>query len=221
MTRNIRLFVDTTLFTRLIKNKGYSMDPFWLRDPKVLFSRSRAREFWPAAELSIEEKLNAITRFVLYACVILAVYRNDVRPLVAGLGVCILIAIVAKEVSNGRFKPLQPSHAHPNVERLTTKECQKPTKTNPLANMMPSDYETNADRPAACPIDSVKEEVDAAFYKDGHAKHDHFNRRIDQRQFFSNPVTTSHSDSKGFATWLYGDMGTCKSNHTTCTGTDG
>ena len=84
-----------------------------------------------------------------------------------------------------------------------------------------ADYTDDADRSAACFHERVSDEVDDLFYaKRGRSEYDPYNRRSDQRQFFSNPVTTIPNDSVGFATWLYGKGGTCKEDHATCTGTE-
>lgn len=196
------------------------MDPFWYKSPAILLRRPR--EFWPSPQMSTEERLNAVTRFVLYAAVLLSVYRNDPSILAAGLAIGAFLAIIyVYRAPRAPRAPLQPAHTKPTTENMTDKECTRPTRHNPFANVSMADYEGNADRPSACYHETVADDIDGHFYaKRGRQYHDPFNRRHDQRQFFSNPTTTIPNDSVGFATWLYGKGGTCKSDHTTCTGTE-
>ena len=38
---------------------------FWIKDPTILFNQKYITQLWPYPDLSYEEKLNAITRFVI------------------------------------------------------------------------------------------------------------------------------------------------------------
>ena len=198
------------------------MDPFWYNSPKVLFMKTRLKEFWPNKEMTMDEKLNSITRFILYSCGLLTIYNNDPSFLIAGLCLCALIAIIVRfKLVRPKKSPLQPSHTHPKAEKMTNKRCAKPTKHNPFANVSMADYKDNVERSAACYHENVSDEIDELFYhKHGQPEFDPYNRRADQRQFFSNPVTTIPNDSVGFASWLYGKGGTCKEDPSTCTGSE-
>ena len=41
------------------------MDTFWLNNPTILLDKHQLTEIWPFQDLSIERKLNAITRLIL------------------------------------------------------------------------------------------------------------------------------------------------------------
>ena len=41
------------------------MDTFWLNDPTILLNKHYLLEIWPDSELSMERKLNAITRLII------------------------------------------------------------------------------------------------------------------------------------------------------------
>ena len=38
---------------------------FWLHRPDILINRNYLRELWPTADMSVNQKLNAITRFII------------------------------------------------------------------------------------------------------------------------------------------------------------
>ena len=51
-------------------------DPFWLNDFKILIEKSRLIEFFPTNDMTISEKLNAITRLMFYISVVLMIYTK-------------------------------------------------------------------------------------------------------------------------------------------------
>jgi hypothetical protein len=200
------------------------MDKFWYESPKILFQRNRVHEFWPSKQMTYSEKLNALTRFVLYGGAIIAVVKNDTNAILISLLLVIMIAIIGKSKAFQKYQSsLQNNHNFPKVQNMTNKKCQKPTLSNPFANVLMSDYKKNPEREPACYSELVNEEIDDKFHhKYGKNSFDVFNRRLDQRQFFSNPSTTIPNDSTGFAKWLYNQDGkpTCKELGVMCTGTE-
>ena len=125
------------------------MDPFWYDSPKILFLSSRLKEFWPNREMSMDEKLNAATRFIIYSTSLIAIYRNDPTVFIAGLCLCALIAVIVRfKLLKTKRPPLQPSHSHPKAENMTSKPCTKPSRHNPFGNVTMADYTADANRPA-------------------------------------------------------------------------
>lgn len=99
-------------------------------------------------------------------------------------------------------------------------ECILPTDQNPFMNLLVSDYGT--DRPQACETDSttgdlqkdIEEKFNINLFKD---VSDLFGKNNSQRQFYTNPVTTSFPDPNGdFKHWLYGNMASCKDDRYDC-----
>ena len=52
---------------------------FWVNNIKILIEKDKIKEFVPIKEMSIEEKLNSITRFSLYLSFILSILTNDIN----------------------------------------------------------------------------------------------------------------------------------------------
>lgn len=51
---------------------------FWGDDPSILFQKKKILQFFPDNEMSIEEKINSITRFTIYITIILTLYSNKI-----------------------------------------------------------------------------------------------------------------------------------------------
>ena len=51
----------------------------WHKDPRILFSESRAHHFYPQPWMSHDEHQNAIARLILYTCAVLYIMRRDGR----------------------------------------------------------------------------------------------------------------------------------------------
>lgn len=80
-------------------------------------------------------------------------------------------------------------------ESITTEKCTKPTNDNPYMNFTIGDQIINPNRPPACDINLIKN---------------------NDRNFYTMPSTTLVNDQEGFANFLYGDFGKCKSEGKDC-----
>ena len=91
-------------------------------------------------------------------------------------------------------------------------ECTLPEDDNALMNFKLTDFEDNPEKPKACDVEKVKDEIEEKLIKDlVYDEYDSINKGGFERQFFSNPNTRAANDQKELGEWLYGDMGKCKS----------
>ena len=58
--------------------------PFWINDPLVLFNREEMMDIWPAPLMSIEQKLNAISRIVILLSLLGFLITKNVNILLTG-----------------------------------------------------------------------------------------------------------------------------------------
>ena len=194
------------------------MDKLWYQEVKLLCAPDRLQEFWPTRDMHFNERVNALSRFCLYAGLLVSITRRDPMYFVLGILMMTFLTYVAQvRESKSKSSGLQPAHLKPDHNKMTSKACQKPTIENPMGNFMLTDEK---DRAPACPSDEVREEVDDAFFANFERDpFDLFNKKHSQRQFFSTPNTESVNDQYGFAYWLYGNSNkTCKENPSMCTG---
>jgi len=189
------------------------MTEIWLDNPKVLFNQDEVLDFWPRKEQDPENRINSATRFIIYATVILYLLKRDQRVFILAL------LVIGAMVYLYKRDKIAPS---PVIERQTIYQpppppnCQKPTRDNPMANVLLSDYVTEPNRPSACYYPTVAnlvaKDLDDTFPTDQYPGA----RSTASRQFYSNPSTTIPNDQTAFAEFCYG-----KKNKPMCKDTPG
>ena len=65
-------------------DKQLSSTPFWINDPLVLFNREEMMDIWPAPLMSIEQKLNAISRIVILLTLLGFLITKNINILFTG-----------------------------------------------------------------------------------------------------------------------------------------
>jgi len=191
-------------------------DALWFDDVQVLWRRPL--EFFPAADQTPAERVNALVRLVVYASLAAFAYNRQPRTLVLG-GAAIAVVSLA---FRGSDKDSYPVSARDSAQPVTTAQastaqCTKPTKDNPFANVLLTDLAQNVNRPPACAYDDVKDEI-----------RDHFNTGLirdvgdvyqvqnSQRQYHTMPCSTGIPDTQAFANFLYGGMTSCHDDQSAC-----
>lgn len=184
----------------------------WFEDFKELIRADAVFKFWPTNEQSPAERVNATSRFIIYATCIIYLIRRDPRIFV--LGATVLGVLVVMYRSN-----MVKVGNSPRPEG-----CQLPSDDNPMANVLMTDYTDKPERKPACAYNSVQYPVGNTRYDSGRSRttHPEYRRRAAQRQFVSMPVTDIPGDQTAYAEWLYGpkfgsmcksgDMYTCDAN---------
>ena len=188
-------------------------DQFWFKKPEILFSKQNMTQFWPSKYQTYEERVNAMTRFILYSGIIMSFYKQNTNPLV----MAILLVSILVVISNSKNKVLK------NILKNTGvySDCQLPTAQNPLGNQIPYDDVT---RKSACDADSVQDDITKSLFAEFPTRGlGDKNKEFVERQFFSTPNTGLVNDQSGFAAWLYGEPNRkmCKSDPSACTGFEG
>jgi len=64
--------------------KQLSSTPFWINDPTVLFKRDEIMDIWPAPLMSIEQKMNAISRIVILLSILGFLITKNVNIILTG-----------------------------------------------------------------------------------------------------------------------------------------
>lgn len=212
-----------------------SSDPFWAKEPKILFQSDRLAEFFPSSKLSNVENYNAIARLGIYISILLMLYHSQGKYAFIGILAALITYFLHKNdpltpfiKTTSREQNSSPKpHPRESMETYENTQCTPPSLDNPFMNATMKDYlqadpKTGAivDRPPACnPNDpETKKQIDKYFnnnlFKD---VTDVFGKMNSQRQFFTMPWTTIPNDPQGdFAKWLYASPTTCKENADFC-----
>lgn len=191
----------------------------WFDDPRQLVSDKEFLNFWPNSGQSPEDRINAASRFIIYASTLLYVIRRDPRVFILGATLIGVIYVLYKaKLVRETFVPT------PTAGQVKT-TCQKPTMDNPMGNVLISDYTTAPNRLEACYYPTVRPHVqrytsDRIPYDSGRSRTSmpEYLRNSFERQFVTQPVSSIPGGQTEFAEWLYGSKNRpmCKSNSMFC-----
>jgi hypothetical protein len=185
----------------------------WFDDPQQLIRADQVSQFWPNRDQSPEDRINAASRFVIYACCVIYLIRRDPRIFVLGGTVLGVLYILYKS------KMVKETYG------MASGECQIPTQDNPMGNVLITDYTDAPNRLEACYYPTVKPIVksmldDRIPYDAGRSRSAHpmYQRNAAARQFVTSPVSKIPGDQTSFAEWCYGPKNgrDCRSNPELC-----
>ena len=192
----------------------------WFEDFKELVRSDKVLEFWPTNNQTPADRLNAASRFVIYAACVVYLIRRDPRIFIlAGTVIGVLYVMYRSNmIKSGSIRAMSAQDAG---------DCMLPTMDNPMGNALLSD---SRDRDSACYYPTVKEHVkyfgdDKIQYDSGRSRTSlpEYQRSSSNRQFITMPVTSIPGDQTAYAEWLYGpkfgavcksgDMSACDPNN--------
>ena len=168
-------------------------------DVKDIFKTSELLNFWPTARQSAKQRVMATSRFIIYATIVVYLINRDPRVFALGalaLGV-LYYMWTSNLISDGLLRPAYGDGRVPNILR---DEVTLPTVTNPMGNVLMSEYTDNPDRPPAAWYPSVRGDVQAAWS----TIHPFERVRDAERNFYTTASTTIPNDQNAFATAAYG-----------------
>lgn len=181
----------------------YQEDRLWVDDLTILTNKNRLIEFFPMDHMKTVEKLNALTRLLIYLGILFSIIYSATEymfiPLV-GMALIYLMKLHSPQLLGGGL--FDKSSA-----------MQMPTAENPFMNVLMTDYVDNPTRKPAADVEDpevkalITKHFNDGLYKDVNDVWDHNNS---QRQFYTNPSTTIPNDRDSFAKWCWGTPMTCK-----------
>ena len=193
----------------------------WFNDPTQLFKSDRILAFWPTSQQDPVTRINATTRFIIYAACLIYLIKRDVRVFaLAGMVLFVIFILHKNDMIKQPFgRPVD------SLDQSYNPTCQRPTFDNPMGNVLLSDYIDQPNRPPACDYSTVRNSVkyhldDTIPYDGGRSRTamPEFQRNAAARQFVSTSVSTIPGDQTGFAEWLYGKKfaPTCRDDPSVC-----
>ena len=164
-------------------------DPFWINDPLLLLRIDRIVEFYPTLDMCPNERINAITRFILYSGICVAFVKKDVKPLAISLAMVATLAFLYFPKSDKEMLEVYFQNKEYNNNQFN--------ENNPFMNLLPLDpYYKSKVNEKTMPV---------------------HNKQIHNR-IHSVPKITDEKCGEDFAHHLYPkDMGECKNgNQSAC-----
>ena len=196
-------------------------DPIWYQNVSMIYKGGRALEFIPSRDQSYEERLNAIVRFVIYATILLYVYKRQPKFIVFGV---VLITLISLMYAFRKRRDTTVVVAEESVAQQQEFPHSKPTIDNPFGNFLLSDYEDNPNKaPAPMYQGDAKKEIDDKFEARLYMNTgDLYGMHNSQRQFYTTSSNTIVNAQEEFMDFCYGDLkkGHCKSNPLVCSGNE-
>jgi len=190
---------------------------FWLDNPSILFNKKKIMEVWPQSKYSMASKLNAITRLVIILTLLGYLFTRNMKILVTGLITVVVIVILYKSQKQKRKlnrKMLKEGFTSPELYEKVKSSFMKPTKKNPLMNVLLPEIQYNPTRkPAAPAFNPVVEKqinqkvADPRLFLD---LGDNIAFDQSMRNFYATANTTIPNDQTAFAEYCYGTMPSCR-----------
>ena len=189
----------------------------WFDDPQQLTRADQVLQFWPNKDQTPEDRINAASRFIIYACCIIYLTRRDPRIFVLGATVLAVLYVMYKS------KMVKETYGMATSGDIAG--CQMPTMDNPMGNVLITDYTDAPNRLEACYYPTVKPFVksfldDRIPYDAGRSRSamPEYQRNAAARQFVTTAVSKIPGDQTAFAEWCYGPKNgpMCKSDGSVC-----
>lgn len=213
---------------------------FWLNNPTILFNSNNIGQLWPEKSMTADSKLNAITRLVILLSILGYLITKNMRVLITGFATLIAIIVLhytQKQTNDNKLvkAPAKEGFSNLSMTKLNRMDLTRPSKDNPIMNVLLPQIQDNPNRPEAAPAfnpliekeinrcveDSVVDNFDdKTGIKDRLFKDlgDQFDLDMSMRQWYATPSTTVPNNQKSFAEFCYGDMISCKEgNALACT----
>ena len=183
---------------------------FWVNEPTILFNKKYITQLWPYSYLTYEEKLNAVTRFIILITTLGYILINRISIVVLGLSIIGIIVLLYKK-KEGLFFPYYGVNDQQPIEQ-----------NNPFGNVLMTDYKFNPDKKPVLgeytPVveqslntkikefivqeNSNNNEIYNLFNNVG----DQFSFEQNNRQFYTNPSTTIPNKQDDFLSFCYGTL---------------
>jgi hypothetical protein len=181
---------------------------FWIDNLNELFNPV----LYPNINMSIEEKINAIIRLILFIGIIATLIFNDSRYILFIL-IIMLVSIVIYNYQMDKNKKIEKYLNDNDLDIINNEKCVKPTEENPFMN--PSLIGNN-NKYNSCSIENkhIKDNIDYFFNKNVFRETDDiYDKSLLDRQFYTVPSTSIPNNREKLATWLYERGPSCKENN--------
>ena len=199
---------------------------FWIYDPYVLLDKSKVFDLWPLESMSREEKLNAISKFVIYATILGVFLFRNFKLFLTGIITLVVLVATYFILNNKENTKLKEAFSDQKLYEKFKDNYTNPSKNNPIMNVLLPEIQDNPERLSAAPsynkaveeeINNSTKEIIKQNFNDQSVEEKLFNDLGDKfqfeqsmRQFYSTANTRVANNQKEFAQFCYGNMASCK-----------
>ena len=199
---------------------------FWIYDPYVLLDKSKVFDLWPLESMTREEKLNAISRFVLYATILGVFLFRNLKLFLTGIITLVVLVGTYFILNNRENSKLKEAFSDQKLYEKFKTNYTNPSAKNPIMNVLLPEIQDKPERLAAAPsynkaveeeINNSTKEIIKQNFNDQSVEEklfsdlgDKFQFEQSMRQFYSTANTRVANNQKEFAQFCYGNMASCK-----------
>ena len=142
---------------------------FWINQPSVLLDKDDISDLWPMPLMSVEQKLNAITRLVLLLTVLGFLITNNINIIFTGFITLAIFVILYKTQYNLNSVSSAGAGANPSKKEgfvnsqmynMLKPHLTTPTIQNPMMNVLLPEISYNPTRDEAAPAYNPEVEKD-------------------------------------------------------------
>lgn len=217
-------YIKGNLEVNTTKSIGIESDPFWLNDFSILLKKNRISHFFPIADMTLIEKLNAMTRLSIILSILLYLFTRNYHYFFIMIAIMLFTVFIFKtqkdsvELFLNSIYNSDENEINTKVFLDEQKEKIEPTVNNPFMNinLITSDKTIPA-APRIWNDPQMKEKVEEKFqynlYRD---VSDIYNKNNGQFYYYQMPSTTIPNEQTAFAKWCYATGPTCKEESKYC-----
>ena len=159
------------LSEEFMENPPKDTVPFWSENPNVLLQKDYILEFYPAEEMTYNQKMNAVTRIIILLTMLGFILSRNIRIVLIGLvtlgGIFLMHFYhkkeeskmeskkVAKSIQEGFEGPAKAYFAENGIP-VPKDVFTEPDSSNPFSNVLVTDYEYNSNKKPAPPAYNQK-----------------------------------------------------------------
>jgi len=149
------------------QEKKEEIVPFWTENPNILFQQKYFFEFFPTENMSYSQKLNAVSRMVIFLTIISFIFTKSIKLLViSAITLFFIFALFyykeqeKLKVDNKKMDLDKTMEGFDNIAidtlkqnnvLITTNVFEPPSSLNPFSNVLISDYDYNVNKKPAAP----------------------------------------------------------------------
>jgi hypothetical protein len=150
----------------------------WINDPSILLNKNYIMDLWPTQNMFYDQKVNAITRFIIFISILGFIFTMKYNLLLIGIATLLVIWIVLKMkkpkvtkkileegfvVNDTKIEDLYPKKTLTDpvtLETVLKENYKEGTKKNPFSNVLITDYQDDPTRKSAPPSFNVDVDED-------------------------------------------------------------
>ena len=201
---------------------------FWTKNPSILLDSNYISQLWINNSMSKNEKLNALSRIVIFLTLITFIFSRNIKILITGIVTLIIIIYIYYSSNNNEGFANINYNKNKKLNELFLNDnyFTQSTIKNPLSNVQLPQISDDPKRKEAPPSyskeiekkintntkDFIKknfndENIDKKLFND---LGDNLQFENSMRQFYSTSSTTIPNDQEAFLKFCYDDMISCR-----------